>query len=283
MERRPSRTALGAAVLRAVHQLIDDEPRVLDDPIVLQLLRTSILEQIRLNPNRFRTSRMRGLRSHIVLRSRYAEDLLAEAVGNGVRQYLMLGAGLDSFPYRQPHWATTLRIFEVDHVASQRSKRERLTLAGIETPSNVEFVSLDFETTSLRERLGNSGFDFGKPAFFSWLGVMMYLRTSTVDVVFRFVASLPRSSEIIFDFASPTSEVKETSTEPSHSTAALAAAQGEPWLTRFEPNDLVSKLQGLGFSRASFLSATDADARYFRDRRDGLHGPKRAHIANAIL
>lgn len=115
------------------------------------------------------------MRSHIVLRSRYTEDSLAEAVGNGVRQYLMLGAGLDTFPYRQPHWARMLRIFEVDHSASQRSKRERLALAGIEVPSNVELIACDFETTSLSDCLRKSSFDFGKPALLSWLGVTMYL------------------------------------------------------------------------------------------------------------
>ena len=152
--------------MRAVHQLIDEEPKILHDPIVLQLLDATVLDEIHLNPNRFKTPRMKALRSHVVVRSRYTEDRLAEAAKNGVQQYLILGAGLDTFPYRQPHWAEILRIFEVDHSASQRLKRERLALAGIDVPSNVELIACDFETASLPDCLCKSSFDFGKPAFF---------------------------------------------------------------------------------------------------------------------
>src|SRR5208282_4853044 len=116
-------TAFGAATFRAVHQLIDEEPKILNDPIAPRLLDTSTRDQIRLTPNKFQTPRMKALRSQIVMRSRYTEDRLAEAVDNGVQQYLILGAGLDTFAYRQPHLARVLRIFEVDHSASQSSKR----------------------------------------------------------------------------------------------------------------------------------------------------------------
>jgi methyltransferase (TIGR00027 family) len=280
-DRHPSNTAIGAATLRAVHQLIDEEPKILNDPIVLRLLDASTLDQIHLNSNKFRTPRMKALRSHIVLRSRYTEDRLAEAVDNGVQQYLMLGAGLDTFPYRQPHWARVLRIFEVDHSASQRSKRERLALAGIEVPSNVELIACDFETTSLSDCLRKSSFDFGKPAFLSWLGVTMYLSTDAIDAVFRFANSLPRSSEIVFTFASPASTVKENYRE--RLIAAFAAGHGEPWLTRFEPNGLAHKLHGLGFSTVSFLSASEADTQYFRGRHDGLSAPRKVGIVAATV
>ncbi len=280
-ERHSSSTAFRAATLRAVHQLIDEEPKILNDPIVLRLLDASTLDHIHLNPNKFRTPMMIAMRSHIVLRSRYTEDHLAEAVHNGVQQYLMLGAGIDTFPYRQPHWARMLHIFEVDHSASQRSKRERLALAGIEVPSNVELIACDFETTSLGDCLRESSFDFGKPAFLSWLGVTMYLSTDAIDAVFRFVNSLPRSSEIVFTFASPASTAKEKYPEPS--IAAFAAAHGEPWRTRFEPNDLARKLHGLGFSTVSFLSASEADTRYFRGRHDGLHAPRKDRIVTATV
>jgi methyltransferase (TIGR00027 family) len=279
-----SNTAFRAAILRAVHQLIDEEPKILNDPIVLRLLDASTVDHIHLNPDKFRTPRMKALRSHIVMRSRYTEDRLAEAVHNGVQQYLILGAGLDTFPYRQPHWAGALRIFEVDRSASQRSKRERLALAGIEVPSNVELIACDFETTSLRDCLRRSSFDFGKPAFLSWLGVTMYLSTDAIDAVFRFVSSLPKSSEIVFTFASPASTVNENGSEPLIAAfTAFAAAHGEPWRTRFEPNDLAHKLHGLGFSTVSFLSASEADTRYFRGRHDGLHAPRKVGIVTATV
>lgn len=276
MNGHPSNTAFRAATLRAVHQLIDEEPKILNDHIVLRLLDASTIDQIHLNPNKFQTPRMKAIRSHIVLRSRYTEDRLAEAVDNGVQQYLMLGAGLDTFPYRQPNWARALRIFEVDHSASQRSKRERLALVGIEVPSNVELIACDFETTSLHDCLRKSSFDFRKPAFLSWLGVTMYLSTDAIDAVFRFVSSLPRSSEIVFTFASPASLTSEK-------IAASAAAHGEPWRTRFEPNALAQKLHGLGFSTVSFLSASEAETRYFRARHDGLHAPRKVGIVTATV
>ena len=283
-ERHSSSAAFRAAILRAVHQLIDEEPKILNDPVVLRLLDAPTLDHIRLNPDKFRTSRMKALRSHIVLRSRYTEDCLAESVRNGVQQYLMLGAGLDTFPYRQPHWARVLRIFEIDHLASQRSKRERLAIAGIEAPSNVELVALDFETTSLRECLRKSSFDFGKPAFLSWLGVTMYLSKDAIDGVFRFVSSLPRSSEIVFTFASPASTVNESEGETLIAVfTAFAAAHGEPWRTRFESNELAHKLHDFGFATVSSLSASEANTRYFQDRRDGLRAPRRVGIASATV
>ena len=270
--------------MRAVHQLIDEEPKILNDPVVHRLLDEFIIDHIRMNPGKFRTPRMRAIRSHIVLRSRYTEDCLAEAVRIGARQYLMLGSGLDTFPYRQPDWAGALRIFEIDHSASQRSKRERLAMAGIEAPSNVEFITLDFETTSLRDCLRESNFDFGKPAFLSWLGVTMYLSRDAIDEVFRFASSLPRSSEIIFTFASPVSPANESKGETLIAAfTAFAAAHGEPWRTRFELNELAHKLHDLGFATVSFLSASEADTRYFQDRHDGLQAPRRVGIATATV
>jgi methyltransferase (TIGR00027 family) len=186
----------------------------------------------------------------------------------------MLGSGLDTFPYRQPPWADALRIFEVDRSASQLFKRERLALAGIELPPNVELISCDFETASIRDCLRRSGFDFGKPAFISWLGVTAYLSTEAIEAVFRFVSSLPKTSELIFTFASPPYG-------RSPLLAAITAAHGEPMRTRFEPNDLAQRLHSLGFSSVTFLSASEADALYFRGRHDGLHARRSVGIVTA--
>jgi methyltransferase (TIGR00027 family) len=209
---------------------------------------------------------------------------LAAAVCNDVGQHLILGAGLDTFPYRQPHWAWASHIFEIDHSASQRSKRERLARSGIEAPSNVELVALDFEVSSLIDCLRKSSFDSAKPAFLSWLGVTMYLSTDAIDAVFRFVSSLPRSSEIVFTFASPASTVNENRGESvTAAFRAFAAARGEPWRTFLEPNDLAQKLHGLGFSTVSFLSTSEADTLYFRGRHDGLQAPRRVGIVTATV
>jgi methyltransferase (TIGR00027 family) len=166
-EPESSKTALGVAVLRAVHQLIDTTPRILDDPVILQILGPAVLDGIRADPARYQTPRSLGLRSHVVIRSRYAEDRLAQAFLHGIRQILILGAGFDTFPYRQPVWAKCLRIFEVDHPATQRDKLARLQAAAIVIPPNVEFIPVDFETTSLADGLKASHFDFTQPAFVS--------------------------------------------------------------------------------------------------------------------
>src|SRR5271157_5401130 len=141
-QRNFSRTALGVAALRAVHQLLDGEPKILDDPIAARLLSADVLQQIQSNPARIHEPPDRGLRSHVVLRSRYAEERMAEAVQRGVRQCVILGAGFDTFAYRQPDWARSLRIYEVDHCATQAEKRQRLQAAGIPIPANLEFVAV---------------------------------------------------------------------------------------------------------------------------------------------
>ena len=141
MERGSSSTAMRVAELRAAHLLMDGEPKILDDRIVLRLLDPDTIEKIRRHGEELNAPWLLGMRSHVLLRSRYAEDRLEEAVNRGVDQFVILGAGYDTFAYRQPPWTSGLKIFEVDHPASQRAKRERLKAAGIETPSNLAFVS----------------------------------------------------------------------------------------------------------------------------------------------
>jgi methyltransferase (TIGR00027 family) len=276
-EGRASSTAFGAAVLRAVHQVVDDPPRILDDVIAPRLVGPEVLESIRADPEPFLTLESKGLRSHIVMRSRYAEDRLAAAAERGTGQYVVLGAGFDSFAYRQPSWAGALRVFEVDHVASQEAKRARLTAAGIAVPPNVALVAADLERAGLREALVAHGFDPGRPAFFSWLGVMVYMSTEAVDAIFAFVAAMPASSEVVFTFAQPEAVVGISN------TAKAAAAVGEPWRTRFEPAALAQRLRRLGFSALSLLLPSEAHERYFRARRDGLRAPGRARIASALV
>src|SRR5262249_22320665 len=157
--------------LRAVHQLIDGQPKILDDAAVIPLLGSTIIDRVMSDPARLETPGARALRSHVVLRSRYAEDRLASAVERDVRQFLVLGAGFDTFAYRQPEWARDLQIFEVDQPASQQAKRARLEASGLAIPSNLTFVVADFEHRTLHDILVDGGVDITKPAFISWLGV----------------------------------------------------------------------------------------------------------------
>jgi len=277
-ERSASNTALGVAGLRAAHQIIDGEPKILDDPVALKLFDAEAVGRMKASAEKLHARGASALRAHVVLRSRYAEDRLREAVMRGVRQYVLLGAGYDTFAYRQPEWAKDLRVYEVDQPASQHAKRERLSVAGVSTPNNLEFVPVDFEKETVRDGLTRSTFDTTAPAFFSWLGVTMYLTLDAVTTVLGFVASLPPSTEIVFTFAQPVRWFENPSL-----IALAAAAAGEPWITRLAPEEVVAMVERAGFSAIEFLTRDEAMIRYFNGRRDGLEPPRRVSIASAIV
>jgi methyltransferase (TIGR00027 family) len=276
-----SRTAVGVAALRAAHQLLDAEPRILDDPIVLRLLDPDTLERLRAFPERLHTPLLTLLRTHVVVRSRFAEDRLRAAVAAGVRQYVSLGAGLDTFAYRQPAWAAPLRIVEVDQPASQADKRERLARAGIAIPPNLTFAPIDFETTPLDAGLGAAGVDLAAPIFVSWLGVMMYLTREAIDAVFAAVRRLPPPSEIVFTF-SPSPDAASGGNGGA-TLAERVAELGEPFRTHIAPDALVAWLRDLGFSEVTLLTPAEIAARYLAGRNDGLRASGRTTMAAARI
>jgi len=275
-ERSASNTALGVAGLRAAHQIIDGEPKILDDPVALKLFDAEAAGLMKASAERLHAPGASALRAHVLLRSRYAEDRLREAVMRGVKQYVLLGAGYDTFAYRQPEWAKDLRVYEVDQPASQHAKRERLSVAGVSTPNNLEFVPVDFEQETVRDGLARSTFDVAAPAFFSWLGVTMYLTLDAITTVLDFVASLPSPTEIVFTFAQPTRWFEKPSV-----IALAAEAAGEPWKTRLTPEEVEALLKRAGFTSLEFLTRDQAMVRYFSGRADGLEPPKRVSIASA--
>jgi methyltransferase (TIGR00027 family) len=261
--------------MRAVHQLFDAPPRILEDPLAVLLLGPSVVQRINETAERYHTPARRALRAHVVLRSRFAEDRLAEAVRCGVTQYVVLGGGFDTFALRQPAWAQALKILEVDQGGTQNMKRSQLAAAGITLPENADFAAIDFEHESLREGLLRNHVSLDEPTFFSWLGVMMYLKEDAIDTVIRSVAGFPIGSEIVLTFAPP----------PGDSPLPFdrrATSLGEPWVCYFEPDALEAKLRGAGFADVEFLSSVEAEARYFRQRPDDLRVPKRTNIVCAV-
>jgi len=186
-----------------------------------------------------------------------------------------LGAGLDTFAYRQPAWASTLRIFEVDHPASQASKLAWLADAGVEVPANVTFVALDLEADPIGPGIAAAGFDATSPAFISCLGVLAYLAPATVYAVFAWAASLAHGTEFVFTFAQPVSG-------PERGTAARAAELDEPWQTRLEPGEIRERLAELGYASVAFVEPVEAAA-YFAGRSDALRPPARVSIARAVV
>jgi methyltransferase (TIGR00027 family) len=272
-DRNTSRTALGTAYLRAAHQVLDAPPHILEDPLAVTLLGTSAGPRIRAGAEHYQTPERRGLRAHVVLRSRFAEDRLEESMERGVGQYVILGAGFDTFALRQLPWAKGLRILEVDQPATQEMKRAQIAEAGLVMPVNASFAAIDFERESLRDGLRRSSVSLETATFFSWLGVTMYLNEDAIDAVLHTVAAFPAGSEIVLTFSSPGG--------PPSLLAQRAATYGEPWISYLEPDEIEKKLRGAGFSKVEFLTASEAEARYFRDRPQDLPIPKRTGIVCA--
>ncbi|MGA9884661.1 MAG: class I SAM-dependent methyltransferase [Candidatus Acidiferrales bacterium] len=270
IEARPSRTAYMVAMRRAAHQLFDN-PKVLDDPIALPILGASAEERLR-REWRFKWLG-RSVRASMAARSRYAEDHLAAAVSRGVRQYVILGAGLDTFAYRNPQEQQGLRVFEVDHPATQEWKRRRLQSAGIAIPSSVIFVPADFEHQTLPDALRGAGFDAGRAAFFSWLGVTMYLKRNTVLHTLQFIGSCATGGGVAFDYIVPRESLRWTRRLVFDIVARRVRRAGEPFRTFFAPDEIAGELARMGFHSIENLGATEINARYLSGRSDGLRVP----------
>ena len=266
---KPSRTAWRVATLRAAHQLLD-EPIVLNDPIALPILGPQAEAELREDPFLYNDPASRGLRAAVVVRSRFAEDELARAVATGVQQYVVLGAGLDTFAYRNPHKAAGLRVFEVDHLSTQQWKRSCLKDAGIPLPEDLSFAPVDFEHGTLAQGVTEAGFRTDLPACFSWLGVTMYLTEAAILESLGFVASLPKLSSISFDYRVPPSMLDPIQQAIDELMAQRAAEVGEPWISAFEPILLRQQVLKLGFSEAETCEPDALNRRYLYRRKDGL-------------
>ena len=261
-----SKTAHRVAIRRAAHQLLDN-PKVLDDPLALRIIGSEAADDLRSNPKEHHAF-SRAFRAFMAARSRYAEDELARAVAHGVRQYVVLGAGLDTFAYRNPH--PGLRVFEVDHPSTQTWKREQLQAADIKIPPSLTFVPIDFEKQTLADGLENSGLDVSSAAFFSWLGVTPYLTREACMSTLSFIASMPAGSGVVFDFAVDPTLLNPGQRQALDALSKRVAAAGEPFQLFFNPGNLQDELTAMGFHRTEFLQGKDLNARYFSERTDGL-------------
>jgi methyltransferase (TIGR00027 family) len=262
----PSRTALRVALRRAAHQLYDAQPLVLDDPIAVPILGASYAEDLRRTPTRPDRPFSVGLRAFLVARSRYAEDNLAHAVARGVAQYVLLGAGLDTFAHRSPY--PRLRVFEVDHPATQEWKRDLLRDGDLPTPENLTYTAVDFERESLAERLEATGFDRGAPAFFAWLGVVPYLTLAAFRSTVAFIGSLPTGTGLVLDYGQPRSALPFLEQLAHDSLASRVQLAGEPFQLFFTPPEIAAELGA--FRRLEDLGSSEINARYFTNRSDSL-------------
>lgn len=282
-ERHPSETCLKVAYRRAAHQVVD-HPRIFDDPLALRILGLSAAPCLDPRPEWLQETPFSPfLRGSVVARSRYTEEELDAAVQRGVRQYVVLGAGLDTFACRNPYPADLLQVFEVDHPATQTWKRSCLERAGIPIPPTVTFVPVDFETQALADALEQAGFDAGRAAFFSWLGVVQYLTGSAITATLCFVAAMPPGSGIVFDYMILPSLLSPAARRGLDTLSEHVASSGEPFRSFFDPSDLQSTLQAMGFRDIEDLSPEAMNSRYFQSRTDKLRVGTLAHLMHARI
>lgn len=271
----PSRTALGAARHRAVHQLLE-QGRIFTDPLALRILGEdprSIVEAAQQNEG------SRRMRLFIAVRTRFTEDILSAAIARGVSQLVVLGAGLDTYAYRASY-PDSLRIFEVDHPATQAWKRERLREAAIRVPPSLTYAPIDFESETLAAGLDAAGFCTNRPSFFTWLGVVPYLTPDAFWSTVQFISSLTNGSQVVFDYGDPPDTFSSEMRAIYDARAARVAALGESWINHFEAEQLHPQLKALGFLTIEDLGPREIAARFFPDR--GASIPARGgHIVHA--
>jgi methyltransferase (TIGR00027 family) len=268
----PSRTAFGAATHRAVHQDLEDG-RIFRDPLAWPILglddatRAEVLAQAR--------ERRPYLRLFIAVRHRVAEDTIAAAHARGVRQAVVLGAGLDTFAYRNPH--PDLAVLEVDHPATGRWKQDRVAAAGIPVPRTVRYLGCDFEHEDFVERLTVAGFDVGRPSVFAWLGVTPYLTAETVRRTLDSIASLS-AAEVVFDHTGPAEGLSGEAAELRARLAARVASAGEPFRSEFTREQMATMLAGSGFDDVEQIGRNEILRRWFGIESDAPGG---GHVVRA--
>jgi methyltransferase (TIGR00027 family) len=273
---QPSQTARQAAAYRAIHQKLEGGA-IFKDPFALRILdqeTAARLDEIAANDS------LRPLRILIAARSRFSEDTMANCIASGTRQVVVLGAGLDTFALRNPYADLGVRVFEVDDPETQKWKRDRLRAAGLAEPPSLAFAPVNFERESLAEGLTRAGFKMDQPAFFQWLGVVTYLTKDAVSSTLKFISEVPQAA-VVFEYAEPFENYHADRRAIVTVWAERAAALGEPWLSLFDPVELLQLLRGLGFNVMEDLGPPEIAERFFGvPRRDILPGPG-PHIVRA--
>jgi len=302
-ENQVSRTALGTALMRGYHTLYDN-PRIFDDPLAYSLLS----EEERTRISKYWIRRLQSIdpsgavscrdetnavgrmlqlwtiASTVLSRARFAEDALEKAVGRGLRQYVILGAGMDTFAFRCPQMLHGLQVFEVDHPATQAFKRHRIAELGWEIPPELHFVSLDFTKEGLDKILMCPPYDPGALTFFSWLGVTYYLSRDEVFSTLSAVARIsPRGSMIVFDYFDPSVHSTGKAAERMKAIKDTLESLGEPVKEGLDPTILEAELAGIGLRLLENLAPSDIQQRYFEGRTDDYRASERTYFGLAVV
>ena len=295
----PSQMALTAAAARAAHLIVDHEPVIFADELAAALLGERAEEFISYHRAHGTHLVLSCARAQVLCRSRFTEDQLAACVRGGISQYVILGAGLDSFAYRPgpgrpglgrpaprhpgPGSPGPVRVFEVDHPATQQWKRGQLGAAGIPVPDSVSFVALDFERDQLAGRLAQAGFDPSRPALVSWLGVTMYLTEGAISQTLAGIGGFAPGTQLITDYMLPAALRDETGEAYVGLVAPVAAERGEPWLTFLAPDAMSALLARHGFGRVGHVRQRDSIPAALWDRADSLRPADLSVLARATI
>jgi methyltransferase (TIGR00027 family) len=278
---RPSRTAAMMAAARALHRE-EPPPWLIDDALALPLagedgetfkqrLRAELPEQALLGFSRW-----------ACVRARLPEDVVEQALDEGVRQYAILGAGLDSFAYRRSDLLPRLRVFEVDHPATQQWKRRRLADLGVALPANLVFAPVDFERQTLRMGLADAGFDFAAPAVFSWIGVTMYLTLGAIRSTLELVRSCPSGTRIVLTYNLPLAALQGMGHATESAMQRIVGELGEPMVSLFTPAEIEQLLRDLGFTTVEHVGPEEALQRYFPGRTDVRFGGAQRIVVGTV-
>lgn len=278
IEGTPSRTAMMTALARGAHRLVDAWPFLVDDPYGLLLIGPDWKSVARFGRDAYTDAERARVRAFVVARQRFAEDRL---IAGGFEQYVMLGAGLDSFVWRRPDIARDTRIIEIDHPATQGFKKARAAALGLTLPRAHSFVSVDFEKETLEDALDRAGFDWMRPAFFSWIGVTMYISRAASAATFATVARCAKGSEIVFTYVPAASELDDHDLKMRKAFLAIAADAGETMTSEFSQQDLAALIADAGLGLAANPTRDDLIDLYFKGRPDGLRPYQMERVAAA--
>jgi methyltransferase (TIGR00027 family) len=288
-QQQRSQTAEVVATVRAGHLAFDDPPWVFEDPFAGDFIISPfwrLLVKNRLINQLSRKLVYRGMEPFFSLflrRARWTEELLDKAVAAGTGQYVILGAGLDSFSWRRKDLAAALKVYEVDHPATQEAKRKRLLKLKLETPENHEFAPCDFENEGMADALARSSFSPERPAFFSWMGTTPYLSREAVLQTIGAVAALAApGSEVVFDYSVPDQFHDPVDRRLIQYWRRKVSSWGEPPISSFDPRTFSSEVDEFGFDLVDNLSPTELDDLYLAGRPD-LRTISLAYLAHLRL
>jgi len=274
-ENHRNKMAEAAAGVRAAHYLYN-HPLIFDDPLAIHL--TSASWRI-IAKNRFLywlvvkrlLAPLLPIHGEVLARSRYTEACLEEAIADGLNQYVLLGAGLDSFALRRRDLTDVLMTYELDHPTTQQIKRERLARINTNLPLTLEFIPIDFEQETIASVLSGSSFSQNRPAFFSWLGVVPYLTRDTIFNTLRSLSSFASpDSQLVFDYGIPQEQIEASEQPAIQALRKFTQRRGEPLLTELDPHTLADDVAACGFELIENLSSTEQMTRYFANRKDYL-------------